>query len=814
MRTVFQRLTIALVVACAALVGAAPASAEITSVFGGAIPCSAQEGVRFCGGTATRVASFDGLKIDVNVALPAAPASGADGPYPLVAVFHGWGGRKEAFAALKPWAQKGYAVFTMSDRGWGDTCSKPSATFLSDPDCPLKGWNRLMDTRYEVRDAQELIARLADEDVVVPDKVGAYGPSYGGGISLALATLRNRRMNLDGTLGPWKSPGGKDMAIAAAVPGMTWSDLAYSLMPNGRTLDYVADAPYRGRIGVMKQTFVTGLFATGAATSYFAPPGMSPDLNAWYSAISAGEPYDGNPLVPGILSEITRYHSSYYIDHSQPPAPLLLANGWADDLFPVDESLRFYNRLRTEFPSSPISLLFFDYGHQRAQNKSADVAHLDAAREAWFGHYLKGQGSAPANDVTAYTVPCGGASAGGGPYSASSWAALTPGEVRIGDASAKTVSAPSDPQRSRAYDPIVGGGACATAPGSDQAGTASYRRAAPAGGVTLLGSPTIVADINSAGPNSQVAARLLDVDDATGNATLIARGLYRPDVNPAGAGATRQVFQLHPGGWRFEPGHTIKLELLTGDAPYARASNGQAPFTVSNLELRLPVRESPNGGDIQAPAAKVVPSGYELAADYRAAGGDADGDGVPDGADRCPNAAGPASSDGCPTVGADRDRDGITDGQDRCPDTVGVASNGGCPAPANPPPPAKPPPPPPPPPASTARPPFCGTVSRAAGRLRLRVRSVRPASNARRVRRNARVYVSVCAPERLSKLTFTLRTLRGRLVGAATLSALRWNRTASLRLPRRFFAGRYRLAISGRNANGRAARVTAVVRLR
>ncbi len=36
------------------------------------------------------------------------------------------------------------------------------------------------------------------------------------------------------------------MQIAAAAPNIPWTDLAYSLAPNGSTLDYVADAPYVG----------------------------------------------------------------------------------------------------------------------------------------------------------------------------------------------------------------------------------------------------------------------------------------------------------------------------------------------------------------------------------------------------------------------------------------------------------------------------------------------------------------------------------------------------------------------------------------
>ena len=51
----------------------------------------------------------------------------------------------------------------------------------------------------------------------------------------------------DGSLVPWTSPvDGHAMRIAAATPNIPWTDLAYSLVPNGGTLDYVADAPYNG----------------------------------------------------------------------------------------------------------------------------------------------------------------------------------------------------------------------------------------------------------------------------------------------------------------------------------------------------------------------------------------------------------------------------------------------------------------------------------------------------------------------------------------------------------------------------------------
>ena len=48
-------------------------------------------GERHCSGIFT---TFDGAPIDVNVGFPPAPGSGPDGDFPVIGVFHGWGGSK------------------------------------------------------------------------------------------------------------------------------------------------------------------------------------------------------------------------------------------------------------------------------------------------------------------------------------------------------------------------------------------------------------------------------------------------------------------------------------------------------------------------------------------------------------------------------------------------------------------------------------------------------------------------------------------------------------------------------------------------
>lgn len=54
---------------------------------------------------------------------------------------------------------------------------------------------------------------------------------------------------------------------------------------------------------------------------------------------------------------------------------------------------------------------------------------------------------------------------------------------------------------------------------------------------------------------------------------------------------------------------------------------------------------------------------------------DTDGDGIPDYLDECPNVAGDKSAKGCP----DKDGDGVADDKDECPDVPGLVELNGCP---------------------------------------------------------------------------------------------------------------------------------------
>ena len=588
--------------AFALLIAPAASAAQVSSVLG--IPCTTQSnGVQACiGDTAHRVHSWDGVPLDVNVWVP--PAS-QNGPFPLIAFHHGWGGNKDQAGADPNLALQGYVVISYTARGFGNSCGS-AASRLADPSGCAKGWIHLDDARYEARDTQTLAGMLADLNLVQPRKIGVTGVSYGGGVSYELATLRDRVELPNGNFIPWRSPHGKPMQIAAALPLWGWSDLSAALQPNGNTLDYLVRNPYGDRIGIEKQSYQSLLYGLGLSSGFYAPPGVDPsaDITAWFARINQGEPYD-DAASHDLLTQIQQYHSAYYLQSRLPPrkreapAPILAYNSWLDDLFPADETIRYRNKVLAHFPQAKFSILFAaGPGHPRAP-LSGTTPDLATFQPQFFSHYLKGQGPPPAINVRTYTQNCG-ASTMIGPFNSRTWRAQHPGEVRLTSTAPQTFTGAGGNQAiANDIDPtpasLVHQG-CVTEPATPEPNTATYNLAPATGnGYTLVGSPTVIARLKVSGANAQVDARLWDVAP-DGTESFIDRGTFRPQV-----GKHTAVFQLHPNGWHFIAGHVARLQLLGRDAPFARPSNGSFSITASKLQLRLPVHERPNGGQVRRP---------------------------------------------------------------------------------------------------------------------------------------------------------------------------------------------------------------------
>src|ERR687896_74477 len=321
-------------VAAAALAPAGVAAAP-PAPFGHAY--EPRSGVLFCPTRmlADRVPSFDGTPLDVDVTLPADAEAGR--PLPTIVMLHGWGGDKSNFETDSPedtssttyhynntyYAQRGYAVVNPTARGFGRSCGKAGFT----AECETRrSYIHLADQRWEARDAQHLLGLLADQRVSDPAALGVTGISYGGGQSIELAYLRDRIRRRDGSFTAWRSPAGQPMAIRAAYPRWPWSDLVDSLMPNGRYLDFRAPeaADSRDPIGIMKESYVTGLFGLGEGSGVYCgtPPHTVPctdptaDLPRWYLRIQAGEPY--GPDARQIADEIHEFHQGYGIEGRTP----------------------------------------------------------------------------------------------------------------------------------------------------------------------------------------------------------------------------------------------------------------------------------------------------------------------------------------------------------------------------------------------------------------------------------------------------------------------------------------------------------------
>jgi fermentation-respiration switch protein FrsA (DUF1100 family) len=562
--------------------------------------CQAQNGVRFCptADRSERVPTFDGVPLDVDVTLPAQ----GDGPFPTIVMLHGWGGNKTNFESSSPaggynnnfFARQGYAVLNYTARGFGDSCGAAPPPDHSGP-CG-KGYIHLADTRFEARDTQHLLGLLADEGLVKRRAIGVTGVSYGGGQSMELAFLRDQIRRRNGELTPWRSPDGKPLRIAASYPRWPWSDLVDALIPNGRFLDtqVAPQGQSMNPVGVPIQSYISGLFALGSATGYYCgtAPASTPctdrdaNLPQDFAEIQAGKPLsaDARAAIRGVYNHNSAY-SLAFLPRASRPAPLLIQNGWTDDLFPAQHALRPYNLLRSRFPGFPVSLQLGDLGHSRGSNKAATNERFLGQATRFFNAYLKDGGGPPEpGSVSAFTQTCPSSAPDAGPFKAGSWQAIQDGSVVFGSNPPKTFTSSGGNQNVAAqFDPIGGtSDACKAIDIVNEANDATYRHRFDRG-FTMLGMPTVRAQIETTGQFGEIAARLWDLMP-NGKQRLVDRGVYSLRNDQSG----RIVFQLHGNGYRFGEGHTAELQLLGRDAPYYQASNSVFSVQVSNLSVTLP----------------------------------------------------------------------------------------------------------------------------------------------------------------------------------------------------------------------------------
>lgn len=566
-----------------------------------------------CTGT---VRSFDGTPLDTDVTVPVAPASS---PRPLIVFMHGWGNSKTDWESTtleangqdpyhwnNAWfASQGYVVLNYTARGFHLSCGKDSAgySYATDPTCSdtagEESWVHLADRRWETHDTQYLAGLIVDAGLADPQRIVASGGSYGGGQSWDLALSQDQVVSSTSTdpahpvLTPWTSPHGVPMHLAAAIPMYPWTDLADALVQNGRAADGAnggpADGDHHTPYGVEKQTYVSGLFASGLASAQYAAPNADPtaDLTTWFAAINAGEPYGPNPLLTTVLSEVGGAFRSPYsmpVPTGSHEVPTFVIQGQTDPLFPSFQALDMVNHLKAVDPNWPVTVFLGDVGHSYADNP-ADIWHqAHDASNAWLQAVMsKVTPSNPAVTVTTAACFPGQSHA---TFTGSRYGAIATSVVHLTSPAAQsTVNSNNPTSEGTQTDPIANSGCRTMAASQSDPNQASYTFPVPAG--TLVGSPIVHVDVAVTGLSAEVAARLWEID-SSGNQTLVTRTVYR--IEESSPSATEHLaFELWPQAWQFQKGDQLKLELTQDDSPVWRPDNLPSNLSFTNLDLALPL---------------------------------------------------------------------------------------------------------------------------------------------------------------------------------------------------------------------------------
>lgn len=397
-------------------------------------------------------------------------------------------------------------------------------------------------------------------------------------------------------------------------------------------------------IGTVKRSIVSGLYATGRnqGGDHTTFPSYIDDA---FACLNGPYPIDPAGLVcrqavqevlPSFLADRSPYYQEQFFRRiARRPAyrvPIFDAATLTDPLFPAIENRRMINRLLATAPDYPIQAYYGDYQHF-TQNKAklwADVCGADRhvctdkdyARDfdrrpqglrrrgvttllnRFVDYYARPPGSrrrrAPRSNVIAELQVCD-ETAGERPadepgrrFRAPVFERLTRGSLVVSMTGEQSTSSDAEPNpHALSSDPVANqlGNAsrCMVEAGAAGPGVATYESEPLERGATMIGAAGVRVEMEpSAATGLQLNARLYDVLP-DGRAVLVDRGTRV--VLPAEAAAGRFAYQLQGNGWRFPPGHRIRIELAQDYEPYVHLSDA-APsgLTLTGVTLRLPVR--------------------------------------------------------------------------------------------------------------------------------------------------------------------------------------------------------------------------------
>lgn len=384
----------------------------------------------------------DDQHVELDLTLFVPDTATRDDPAPAVVLTHGFGGRKEdVFRFARATARAGFVVVAYSSRGFGAS----------------SGGIGMASVQYDVKDASQLIDWIAAQPEVLLDgkddpRVGWSGESYGGGISLMVAS--------------------RDPRVDAIAPRITWSSLVSALSPN-----WLGPTPAPDRdAGVFKQQWTSYFFFVGSGQPLTSPGPDAPVgadrcggfvlayCRAFHQTVAAGE---APPDVVALMRESSP--TTYASGQPGLRRPTLLVQGQADTLFPLNESLRLFEIL--ERNGAPAKLVWFSGGHS-ASAVPGDRARVEQLILDWWRRWLRGEASVDTGPTVEWYRP---------------WVATT--EASVGAAYASAEGYPVHPPTRLA---LGGDGTLVSAGRPVEAGSVTL--VTPPGGVPAAYSETSAAE--------------------------------------------------------------------------------------------------------------------------------------------------------------------------------------------------------------------------------------------------------------------------------------------------------------------------------
>jgi predicted acyl esterase len=650
----------------ASLLPAVPAHAA--AGVAGLAPCvenPSYGGVQICSG---EVASWDGTSLDVDLTLP---HPGTGDRHPLVVMLHGFGNNKHEWESrtdlgdnADKWhwnnhwfAEHGFYVLAYTARGFFDngpdrpdepltpagvpvTCAggRPGSA------CLPNGTIHLKSREFEIRDTQWLAALTAQAyPDLDPNAVAVTGGSYGGGESWLQASQPLWDANTFVTLAP--NPPLPRLHLQVAIPKYPWTDLAYSLAPNGHPgpFDHTiytgsqgdpndpTDTGQGNPFGSPKFSYVSGFFFLGVIDGIFEAGTTTTrsregpiSLPAWAGRALAGDPYDAagaeDPIVAAVRRGLTEFRGAFYQDEAwaaesqSREVAIFSISGWTDDLFPPVEAFRQFKLLKSLDRLWPVEVAVADIGHPRAQNLPADWHHLNARAWGFLNEQLHGSHRQQTKVFSLPTV-CTTASPPDQGTPIQRLTGRTPEELSSGaltvdyetaghllnrkvpvDAFTPDPADPDDLQTDPAFGKtILQLPGCRTSVAPETLSSARYTGMSDA-----LSQPRIYVGLGHvdltyslAGANTATLnARVWDVAP-DGTALLVTRGTYRIDAPAYNSLSQTIELPLFGNQWTLEAGHRIRLDLTQVDYPTFLQSNSEsAVITFPDAHLVLPTREA------------------------------------------------------------------------------------------------------------------------------------------------------------------------------------------------------------------------------